>query len=431
MGNRTGMTAPAVVENVTCLGCGCACDDIGIVVRDGRIGEARNACHLGRRWFGDGQVPPVTRVDGRHVTLQQAVTDVATRVADAQRPFVYLAAGLSCEAQREAAAIADLLRARLDSITSTTVLPFVLAGQARGYASATLGELRNRADVVVFWGVDIAARYPRFPSRYAPDPQGIFVAEGRRSRTVIAVDIGAATATADADHRITIAPGDELATLTALVALARTPASAGRYASVAGNTWVVARELGTALLTGRYVALVYDAEPDTRAPRSELRFEALTSLAQSLNERTRCGAVAMRAGGNRSGADSVLVAQTGYPCAVDFSRGCPRYDPHAHSARDTDLALIVGDPTTMPDEIAVEVAGSSTIVVGPRASETTLGVQGIVIDTGMDGIHVAGTALRTDDVPLPLRASLRGPRSTADVLRAVTAAIRRAPALGV
>ena len=105
------MTAPAVVENVTCLGCGCACDDIGIVVRDGRIAEARNACHLGRRWFGDGQVPPVTRVDGRHVTLQQAVTDVATRVADAQRPFVYLAAGLSCEAQREAAAIADLLRA--------------------------------------------------------------------------------------------------------------------------------------------------------------------------------------------------------------------------------------------------------------------------------------------------------------------------------
>lgn len=425
------MTAPAVVENVTCLGCGCACDDIGIVVRDGRIAEARNACHLGRRWFGDGQVPSVTRVDGTDVTLEQAVTDAATRLADAQRPFVYLAPALSCEAQREAAAIADLLRARLDSITSTTVLPFVLAGQARGYASATLGELRNRADVVVFWGIDVATRYPRFTSRYAPDPHGIFVAEGRSSRTVIAVDVGVATATADADHRITIAPGDELATLTALEALIRTPASAGRYASVTGNTWVVARELGTALLSARYVALVYDAEADIRAPaRSELRFEALTSLAQSLNERTRCGAVAMRAGGNRSGADSVLVAQTGYPCAVDFSRGHPRYHPHAHSARDTDLALIVGDPTTMPDGIAVEVAGSSTIVVGPHASETTLGAQGIVIDTGMDGIHAAGTALRTDDVPLPLRASLQGPRSTADVLRAVTAAVRRAAALG-
>ena len=84
----------------------------------------------------------------------------------------------------------------------------------------------------------------------------------------------------------------------------------------------------------------------------------------------------------------------------------------------------------MPGEIAGELAGSSTVVVGPHASDTPLGGQGIVIDTGMDGIHTAGTALRTDDVPLPLRASLQGPRSTADVLRAVTAAVRRAAALG-
>ena len=35
----------------------------------------------------------------------------------------------------------------------------------------------------------------------------------------------------------------------------------------------------------------------------------------------------LRAGGNRSGADSVLVAQTGYPCAVDFSADTC-YHPH-------------------------------------------------------------------------------------------------------
>jgi formylmethanofuran dehydrogenase subunit B len=421
------MTALPVVENVTCLGCGCACDDIGIVVRDGRIVEARNACHLGQRWFSDGQVPSVTRVDGSDVAVEQAVASAAARLADARRPLVYLAPGLSCETQREAAAIADLLRARLDSITTSTALPFVLASQAHGHASATLGELRNRADVVVFWGIDVAGRYPRFPSRYAPDPRGIFVTEGRSSRTVIAVDIGRATATVDADHRITIDPADELAALTALEALIRTPDSAARYASLPGTTWLVARALGTALLVSRYVALVYDAEPDTRAPRSDLRFEAFASLAQSLNERTRCGAVAMRAGGNRSGADSVLVAQTGYPCAVDFSRGYPRYDPHARPAGDTDLVLIVGDVTTIPGDLAA----ASKVVVGPHASETTFGAQAIVIDTGVDGIHTAGTVLRTDDVPLPLRPSRPGPRPTADVLRAITAAIHPAAALGV
>ena len=430
MGERTDMTAPPEIENVTCLGCGCACDDIGIVVRDGRIAEARNACVLGQRWFGDGQVPSVVRVDGSDATLEQAVAAAAARLADARRPLVYLAPGSSCETQREAAALADLLRARLDSITTATTLPFVLAGQARGYASATLGELRNRADVVVFWGVDMAGRYPRFASRYAPDPRGIFVAEGKSSRTVIAVDIGGASATVDADHRITIDPANELAALTALEALTGTPESAARYASAPGTTWRGARELGTALLVARYVALVYDAEPDTRAPRSELRFEALASLAQSLNERTRCAAVAMRAGGNRSGADSVLVAQTGYPCAVDFSRGYPRYAPHAYSARGADATLVVGDVSSMPDAIAGELADSANVVVGPHASTVPLGTQGIVIDTGADGIHSSGTALRTDDVPLPLRALLPGPRSTADVLRAISAALRPQVALG-
>ena len=102
MGERNDMTGPAVVENVTCLGCGCACDDIGILVRDGRIAEARNACKLGQRWFGDGQVPSVTRVDGSDVTLEQAVASAAVRLADARRPLVYLAPGLSCETQRAA-----------------------------------------------------------------------------------------------------------------------------------------------------------------------------------------------------------------------------------------------------------------------------------------------------------------------------------------
>jgi len=42
------------VANVTCLGCGCACDDITVVVKQGRIAETRNACALGAAWFGDG-----------------------------------------------------------------------------------------------------------------------------------------------------------------------------------------------------------------------------------------------------------------------------------------------------------------------------------------------------------------------------------------
>jgi formylmethanofuran dehydrogenase subunit B len=117
------------VANVTCLGCGCACDDIDVIVRDGRIAEAHNACALGVRWFGDGPVPARSTIDGRDVPAPEALFAMASALWESTRPLVVLAPGLSCEAHREAAAVADALGARLDSITSATAAPFVLAGQ--------------------------------------------------------------------------------------------------------------------------------------------------------------------------------------------------------------------------------------------------------------------------------------------------------------
>ena len=425
------MTHLSVIENVTCLGCGCACDDIEIVVASDRIVDARNACPLGRRWFGDGQAPSAVRVDKADVSPEEAVSSAAARLCEAARPLVYLAPGLSCEAQREAVAVADLLRARLDSVTSSTALPGMLASQEHGFATATLGEIRNRADVVVFWGVDLEGRYPRFVSRYAPGPPGAHLPDGRRSRTVIAVDVGRAAATLDADVRVEIDPADELPTLIAIEACIRSPDGSGHYASVADRLRSTARELATALLSARYIALVYDAEPDDRSERTDVRFEALASLGQALNDRTRCAALALRAGGNRSGADSVLVAQTGYPCAVDFARGYPRYDPHAGSTlrllhyHDVDAVLVVGDVMRIPSDIASLFSNLQAVVIGPNASTAAWSAGTVVIDTGIDGIHLSGTALRTDDVPLPLRAILPGPRSTAETIRAVTAGVRR------
>ena len=133
-------------------------------------------------------------------------TPRATSSRRASRPLVYLAPGLTCEAQREGVALADALRAALDTITSDTAMGAILAAQERGRASATLGEARHRADVVVWWGVDPARAYPRYGERYAPLPPGLYVPGGRASRTVISVDVGNTPAPADADRRFAL-PG--------------------------------------------------------------------------------------------------------------------------------------------------------------------------------------------------------------------------------
>ena len=409
--------AAGTVEHVTCLGCGCACDDIAVVVQRARITEARRACTLGTAWFGDGQVPDEIWVRGRAGTLERAVAEAAKVLTDAKRPLVYLAGDISCEVQRDAVAIADRLKGAIDSLASTAAAG-VLAAQRRGRAGATLGELRQRADLVVFWGVDPGARYPRYSARYAVDPVGLAAPAGRKSRRVVAVDVGDARGPADADDRVAIPAAAELDALGAMRATIQ-----GRAGGFDGAL-EPAIALVEKMTKARYVALVADAEPGP-TPADPDRAEALIALAQSLNGPTRCALSMLRGGGNRSGADAVLTWQTGFPFAVDFALGYPTYRPHAGAAerlaaRDVDAALVIGTPATIPDPVAQGLAGIATVAIGPRASGATWRPV-VAVDTGVAGIHEGGTVFRMDDVPLPLRPALAGAdvRSAAATVRAL------------
>jgi len=392
------------VANVTCLGCGCACDDITVVVKQDRIADARNACTLGSAWFGDGTVPAETRVNGRTASLEQALTEAARLLIGATRPLVYLAGDVSCETQREAVAIADRLHAAIDSLAATAATA-VLAAQRRGRAGATLGEIRQRADLVVFWAVDPSARYPRYRSRYAVEPRGVAAPHGRNSRTLIAVDVGENRGPADADGRVAVAPADEVDGLEIMRAAVqgRAVGEDARFRPVV--------DLARRMTEARYVALVADSEPGLVAA-DLARAEALVTLAQALNTPTRCALSTLRGGGNRSGADAVLTWQTGFPFAVDFARGYPSYHPQTGGGAvlgrgEVDVALVVGAPASLPAPVATALARVRSVAIGPRASAATF-QPAVAVDTGMAGIHEGGTAFRMDDVPLPLRPSLGG-----------------------
>ena len=403
------MSVDQVIEHVTCLGCGCACDDIAPVVRRNRIVEARNACPLGVAWFGDGTVPQEVRVAGRTASVEAALAHAATILTQARRPLVYLGGDISCEAQRAAVGIADQLRAVLDSATSEIVAA-VLAAQRRGRAAATLGELRQRADLVVFWGVDPAERYPRYSSRYAigPDRRG-----GRQSRTVVAVDIGSRRGPEDADARVSMSVDVEVDALGVIRAIARghTPPDVAALRP--------AVELARRMMQAQYVALVHDADPDW-TPAEPDRAEGLIALAQALNGPTRCALSTLRAGGNRSGADAVVTWQTGFPCAVDFGRGYPSYRPHDGAAalvarREIDAMLLIGSPRSVPESVARGLASVATVVIGPYASAAAF-APAVAVDTGVAGIHEGGMAFRMDDVPLRLRPAVAGALGAAVVV---------------
>ncbi len=346
----------SVSEHAVCLGCGCACDDIGIAVEGGRITAAANTCPLGVAWYGDGILPARCMTKAGAVQPDAAIRRVAELLA-AGPAMVYLAPELTTEAQREAIALADRTRAR-------------------------------------------------------------------PARTVVAVDIGGARGPTEASARLGLAPADEAAALGIMRATL-----AGRDIPGLSPALKAAADLARQMSRARYVTLVHDAEPGD-GPDDSQRAEGLVGLAQALNGPTRCALASLRAGGNRSGADAAMTWQTGFPFAVDFGPGFPRYrpeEPASIALGGMASVLVVGAVHRLPAAVLAALAGRRGGVIGPRASEAPFPTD-VAIDTGVAGIHEAGIAYRMDEVPLPIPALLPGPPPTRTILRAVAAAVAPAPA---
>jgi formylmethanofuran dehydrogenase subunit B len=419
------MNPDAVVEHVTCLGCGCGCDDVTVTLRQNTIIDAAPVCPLGRSWFGDGRVPAAVLNGGQPSTMEQALTAAAATLIPARgRCLVYLGSDLTSQAQRRALDIADFLHATVDSDTSDTASNGLLAVQRRGRAGATLGEIRNRGDVFLFWGIDPTQRYPRFLERYSVDPVGTHVPGGRAERELIGVSVGTDHSLPGADLTVEIETDQEITALSLLRA-----AVAGAELPESPLTAPI-RDIAGRLTRARYAVLVHDAEPTAEA-RNSLRIDGLVALAQGLNGPTRAALCSLRAGGNRVGVEAVLTSQTGYPFAVDYSRGYPRYRPEMRGmarlqSGSLQSALVVGSPP-LTKAAGVALSSVPAVAIGPRASEAAFTAR-VAIDTGIAGIHEAGVAYRMDEVPLQLRPPLEGPRNTADVLAALGAVLRTSKA---
>ena len=111
----------SVVKNATCTFCGCVCDDIELHANAERIVETKRACILGEAWFKNHtaeRLYPDALIDGKEATVDEAVEAAADILYGANMPLVYGLSNTTCEAQREAVWLAELVGGVIDSHTS-------------------------------------------------------------------------------------------------------------------------------------------------------------------------------------------------------------------------------------------------------------------------------------------------------------------------
>ena len=154
-----------IVKDATCTFCGCVCDDmeLHVDVEEKRIVKAKKACVLGKAWFLEHTIEdaPAAMIDGKEVSVDDAIEEAAQTLANAKFPITYGLSDTTCEAQKEAVAITDLIKGCIDTTTSVCHGPSGMAFQGVGESTMTLGEVKNRADLVIYWGGNPAESHPR------------------------------------------------------------------------------------------------------------------------------------------------------------------------------------------------------------------------------------------------------------------------------
>lgn len=401
------------MHNATCTRCGCVCDDIELHADTVRIVEARNACHLGQEWFLSHTAErsyPEALIDGRETSAEEAIRAAADLLDQARLPLVFGLSNLTCEAQREAVALAERLGGVIDCPRLGAA---EIATQLCGKVTCTLGEVKNRADLLIYWRVDPIEAYPRHLDKFVWQGDDKFRRRGRQDRTLVVIDMGKTKSVEQADVFVQIEADRDFEVLTLLRALVKRQRIDPRRVAATGLMQSQLDELVHRMTSAQFGVLMFDLGLSA-ARGAHMNVGAVLALVAELNEFTRFAALPMREYGNVAGIDISLRSATGYPFAVDFSRGYPRYNPGEFSTIDlldrgeVDAALILGlDPgVTIPKPALDHLARIPTVVLNPHIYPDSRRAR-VHLTTAATGVSSGGTAYRMDEMPLPLRPALR------------------------
>jgi len=423
-----------VIKDATCTFCGCVCDDIDLTTDGHKIVDAKRACVLGTAWFlnHEAEHGPSCRIDGQPASVEDGVERAAQILASSKYPLVYGLSDTTSESQRVAVAISDWIGGNVDTTTSVCHGPSGMAFQGVGEVTCSLGEVRNRGDMIIFWGSNPAESHPRHFTKYSLMPKGMFVPNGRKDRTCVVVDVRQTKSAKAADIFVQIKPRCDFEALWTLRALAQDlPLDEEEVERKTGQPLSMWQDLMDRMKAAKF-GVIFFGMGLTMTRGKHANSEALLALTRDMNQHTRFVCKPNRGHGNVTGADNVVAWRTGYPFGVNLARGYPRFNPGEYTASDVlargeaDAAMIIAsDPMANFSQPARDhLASIPYVAFDPKETPTTRHAA-VAFTVATYGINVPGTVYRMDDIPIPLRPACESPHpSDLQVLSAIEKRIR-------
>lgn len=402
-----------LVKNVVCPFCGTLCDDIVCKVENNEIVGTMNACRIGHSKFvhtegAERFTKPLVRKNGEfvEVTMDEAIDKAAHILADSKRPLMYGWSCTDCDAQAVGVKLAEEAKAVIDNTASVCHGPSVLALQDVGYPICTFGEVKNRADVVVYWGCNPMHAHPRHLSRNV-FARGFFRERGRPDRTLIVVDPRKTDSSKLADIHLQLDYDHDYELLDAI----RTVLLGNEilYDEVAGVPKELIYETVEVLKNAQF-GILFFGMGITHSRGKHRNIDTAICLTTDLNRNAKFNLIPMRGHYNVTGFNQVCTWEVGYPYCVDFATGSPRYNPGESGSNDllqnkeTDgMLVIASDPGgNFPQKALERMAEIPIVAIEPHRTPTTE-MSDVIIPPAIVGMEAEGTAYRMEGVPIRMR----------------------------
>ncbi|MHA1608162.1 MAG: formylmethanofuran dehydrogenase subunit B [Candidatus Freyarchaeota archaeon] len=420
-----------------CTGCSLLCDDVIVEVEDGKITSTFNLCGHGEEKFLKAKseerlLKPFIRDGGkREATIDEAIEKAAEILLNAERPVLWGWSSSSVEAQLLGIELAREVRGVIDGTGSICHSATWIAGSESGFPTATLGEVLNKADVIVYWGSDPGHSHPRHLSRYSVLPRGAYTQSGYEQRQVYVFDIRKTRVGKVANFLVEVEPNRDYELISAMRLLLK--GKDVRSDKIAGVPLKTLRRIIDEWKSRDFGAVFYGM--GLLASKGKYRnLAALIKLVWELNEYTRFVVLPMAGHYNMIGFNHVATQTVGFPFGIDFSRGAPYSNPGETTFAEMlgrgefDAALIIGsNPVfSFPIELVRKLVRKPLIVIDCFRTATVEHAQ-VAIPAAITGIEAGGIAYRMDSIPIILKDFLKPPEgvlSDAEIIKLLLEKVR-------
>jgi formylmethanofuran dehydrogenase subunit B len=418
-----GSNSPLATHEITCVFCGLHCDDLTVGQKQGTVAPIRLECAKAHSAFAVTASEAAPRVGGQETTREKAIARAAALLTASRRPL-FGGLGTDVNGMRAVLRLAERCDGLLSHMHGAASLRNLHVLQQRGWHTTTLGEIHNRADLVVIVGAEVERAFPRFISRHVAVRHAL---QRERLSTRRLAYLGPASQAPSSSNGLPVdvipmpleALAENLRALQGLLAGTHTAGPTGKRGSAL-------KALASQIAAAAYPVFVW-APSQLPAATGDLVIAAVCDVVSMINRTRRAAGLAL---GGDDGAQTALATSgwlTGFGAGVGFQGGA--LQPRGETAGDADTLLRRGDA-----DLLLYISSFSgrtpprgqwpVIALAPPGFEPPFPVD-VYLPVGIPGIDHAGQIIRTDGaVALPLR-SVRPARhpSVADTVNSIAHAM--------